>query len=303
MAKATPEILVVFNPQAGSAHQTQIRRLVDRHFAGRRVELLESHIEGSMADQLAPWLEAGVHLIVAAGGDGTVSAVAAALVNTDVPLGILPLGTGNALCRELDIPLRHEQAAQLLAGPFEIRRLDVMRIGGAVYMLSVSVGLSATTMRDTAAKNKKRFGRAAYIWTGILKLFGLERRDYVVEVDRHMLNVRANEVLAVNSSIIGYKALRWGPHVLPDDGHLDLCFIRARSGLDYLRLVWRLLTRRKRHSPTLNCVIARQRIIIREPAGLPVQGDGDDIGETPIEIELVPSSLKVVVPRGKSKGG
>lgn len=296
MPTSTAEILLVHNPQAGSAHRTQIQRLVEGYFGGRSIALVETRADQNVADSLAPYLQSGIRLVIAAGGDGTVAAAAAALVNRDVPLGILPLGTGNALSRELDIPQTPDQAARLLAGAFDVRRLDVMRVGREIYLLTVSVGLSAVTMRDTRTENKRRFGRAAYIWTLVLNLFGIPRRDFQLEVDGRILNVSANEILVANAGIIGYKALRWGPDVLPDDGHLDLCVVRARSGLDYLRVVGRLLARSERRNESLSRLVARKRIIIRSPAGLPVQGDGDDIGQTPVEIELVPAALNVAVP-------
>ena len=296
MPADTAEILVVHNPQAGSAHRTQLRRLVERYFDGHRIALVEMRAGENVADVLAGYLDGTVQLVIAAGGDGTVAAAAAALVNRAVPLGILPLGTGNALSRELDIPQTPDQAARLLAGAFDVRRLDVMRVGREVYMLTVSVGLSAVTMRDTRMENKRRFGRGAYIWTLILNLFGIPRREYQLEVDGHILNVKANEILAANAGIIGYKALRWGPDVLPDDGRLDLCVVQARTGLDYLRLAGRLLAGSDRRNQGLRRLAARQHIVIRSPAGLPVQGDGDDIGQTPVEIELVPAALNVAVP-------
>ena len=135
-----PEILVVFNPRAGSAQRARIESLLQAHFAERKIELLECADEDQMRALLAPWLTRGVHLVVAAGGDGTVSAVAGALVNSDVPLGILPVGTGNVLVRELDIPVKVEQAAQLLAGRFDVRRLDAIEVGERAYLLAVSVG-------------------------------------------------------------------------------------------------------------------------------------------------------------------
>lgn len=300
MAKAhterSPEIVVIFNPQAGSAHRAELQRLVSKHFAGRHVELCESDKAEDVPDLLAPWVEKGVHLVVAAGGDGTVSAVASALVNSDVPLGILPLGTGNVLARELEVPLKADQAARLLAGRFAVRRLDAIRVGERAYLLSVSVGLSAMTMRRTEREDKKRFGRWAYLWTFLLNLFGLPPYSYEAVVDGQSFQVRANELHVVNAGIVGYKALRWGPNVEPDDGRLDLCFVRARSALDYLRVLWQLLTRTRHQGTRFNCVQVYERIEIRSPAGLPVQGDGDVIGHTPVEITLLTSALKVAVP-------
>ena len=184
-----PEILIVFNPQAGAARRDLLRRLLSEHFTERRIEWLELQTETDTKARISPYLERGIHLVVAAGGDGTISSVAAALANSNVPMGILPLGTGNVLARELEIPINLNKAAKLLASEFSIRRLDAIRVADRVFLLSVSVGLSAMTMRRTRAKDKQRFGRIAYLWPFLLNLAGLPQHDFELEVDgeRHEL--------------------------------------------------------------------------------------------------------------------
>ncbi|MDA1329889.1 MAG: diacylglycerol kinase family lipid kinase [Chloroflexi bacterium] len=294
--KNAPEIVLVFNPHAGSAHRDELQRLLAKYFDGRQVELCETKESGGLRDNLQPWIDKGVHLVIAAGGDGTVSEVASALVNTDVPLGILPLGTGNALARELGLPIKTEEAAAILSARYGVRRLDVMQVAGKIFTLAVSVGLSAKTMRRTRDKNKRRFGRIAYIWPFFLSLFGLTQYDFELEIDGRKRVVSANEVIVVNAGIIGYKALRWGPDVQPDDGHLNICFVRAKTLLDYLDVFWRLFSKQNRRDTRLNCVEVYQSVRINTPGGLAIQGDGDLIGETPVEITLHPAALKVAVP-------
>lgn len=291
-----PEILFVYNPQAGGAHRSLLRRLIKAHFAGRQVELLEVQTEEETRAQIQSFLDRGVHLVVVAGGDGTISSVAATLVNTNVPLGILPLGTGNVLARELKIPLKPDLAAKLLSQRFSIRRLDALRVADRVYLLAVSVGLSAMTMRRTRRRHKRRFGRMAYLWAFLLNLVGLPLHNFELEVDGKPMQLRANELMAVNVAAIGYRALRWGPNVLPDDGVLDLCFIRVRTLLHYFQVFFGILARQEKYGPRLNCTPVRKSIVIRSPEGLLVQGDGDLIGRTPIEIFLLPAALKIAVP-------
>jgi diacylglycerol kinase (ATP) len=291
-----PEILVVFNPNARAVHRERLQRLLDRYFRGRSLELCELSTANDLGDALKPWIEQGVRLVIAAGGDGTAAAVASALAGSDVPMGLLPLGTGNALARELELPIKSEEAAHLLSSSYGIRQLDVMRVQGKSYMLAVSVGLSARTMGGTADSAKRRYGRAAYLWTLLRSLFGLPHYDFEVDVDGRRTTVTANEVIVVSAGIIGYKALRWGPDIQPDDGHLDICFVRARTLLDYLDVFSRLISSRPRRDLRLNCMEVHEAVRIRAPEGLTVQGDGDVIGQTPVEIALQPAALKVVVP-------
>jgi diacylglycerol kinase (ATP) len=293
---AGPEIVVVHNPQAGGADAEELRRLIDRHFADRRVELCECSFAEDMAERLAPWLQAGVQLVIVAGGDGTISDVAGALAHGSVPMGILPQGTGNVLAREIDIPLEIEEAAALLAGNYAVRDLDVMRVGKAAYLLSVSVGLSADAMKATSHDQKQQFGRWAYWIPFFQNFFGPRARDFQVRYNDEVHTIRATDLLAVNAGIIGFKPLRWGPEVQADDGVMNLCYLKARSGLDYLWAIGNFLNRRYLRNSTVDCIPVQTSIFIQAPENLPVQADGDWIGYTPVEVILEAGALKVAVP-------
>ena len=114
----------------------------------------------------------GFEMVVAAGGDGTVSAVAEGLVGTETPLGIIPLGTANVLARELGIPVELEGAVRLLAGAHGVTSIDAMKVGEKHYFTQVGVGIDAMMIRDTRREDKRRFGRIAYIWTALTGSWG-----------------------------------------------------------------------------------------------------------------------------------
>jgi len=293
-----PEIVVVYNPAARSAERARLDRLLKKHFSGHQVKLIEARGHRAAIARLRPLLSQGIALVIAAGGDGTVSDVASALTYSQTPMGILPLGTGNVVARGLDIPTNLDRAAKILAaGAYRLRELDVMRVGKRSFVLAVSVGFSAITMKKTSRRDKRRFGPMAYWWTGIHSLFGLSQRNFLVEVDGETSSHRASEVLVANLGIIGTKALRWDLDVFPDDGRIEIYFVAARSMWDFARVLGSLLTRNSHREKRVQRLTATQRIVIRSPKRMQVQGDGDGIGRTPVEIELLPASLKVAVPR------
>jgi YegS/Rv2252/BmrU family lipid kinase len=293
------EVLVVYNPQAGGADGQRLRKLMQKHFAGRRVDFCESSETEDMRVRLAPWIEGGVHLVIVAGGDGTISDVATALAHTDVPLGILPVGTGNILARELKLPLDLDAAARLLAGKLSIRRMDLIRANDKAYVLAVGVGMATLAMKEATLEQKKRFGKWAYYIPYMRNFFNPPTRVYSVEVDGNAMQIKASELLAVNVGIISFRAIRWGPDVEPDDGVMNLCYLRASTGMDYLWLIINFISGRYLRSRAVNSLPARRSIRITAPAGVAVQADGDWIGETPIEVRIEPSALKVVVPNDK----
>ncbi len=301
MRSRNAEVVVVHNPEASGANETEMRRAVDAAFGTRVVGYCACTADEDMSGPLAPWLQNGARLVIVAGGDGTISDVAAALVGQDVPLGILPQGTGNVLARELNLPLKIDEAAALLAGDFDLRKLDVLRVGDTVCLLGISVGLSAQALIETGRQEKKLLGPWSYWVPFLRRFFGPGEHEFQVELDGKLMQVRASDVLAMNAGTIGFRAIRWGLEVQPDDGVFNLCYLHARSGLDYLWTIMNFFARRYIRNERLDCLPVQHRVRILEPQGLPVQGDGDMIGHTPVEIVLEAAVLKVVVARPKPR--
>ena len=99
-----------------------------------------------------------------------------------------------------------------------------------------------------------------------------------------------------NGGVLGIPPLRWGPHIRPNDGQIDVCVISARTALDYLGLAWHTLIDQQRRDRNVRYFVARQSIVISADRPLPVQADGEIIGETPIQVQVVPRAVQVIVP-------
>lgn len=292
-------VFVVINPVAGRSEPEAIKEGLQRHFgdAGLDYECYETTGEESIPEVVRGALDRGFDLFVAAGGDGTVSGVVGGLVRSDKPLGIIPVGTGNAVARDLDIPLNVDKAVRLLAGEHDLRKVDVLDADGLFSVLSVSVGLSAEMMGQTDSRRKRLWGRLAYLWTGLQKLVGLRTHSLTIVVDGRKNRVRATEVLVLNSAAIALADMRWAGDIRLDDGRMDIYALRARSVLDLLRSLWYLLLRRSKSDPGTWHRTAESSVAIRSKTPLPVQVDGDVVGETPVEVVMIPSCLTVVVPK------
>jgi diacylglycerol kinase (ATP) len=100
----------------------------------------------------------------------------------------------------------------------------------------------------------------------------------------------------VNSGGLGEPYFHWEPHIHLDDGRLDVFVLRARTTPDYLRVVWGLLLGRQKRDPNVRFLSAERSIAINVDRPLPVQADGDVIGQTPIQVQVVPNALQVIVP-------
>jgi YegS/Rv2252/BmrU family lipid kinase len=259
-------------------------------------EVYETSGDEQVADVVRAALEQGHDLVIAAGGDGTVSDVAEALIGTDVPLGIIPVGTANVLARELGLPLDLESACALLAGDRATTSIDAMQVGDKAFFLHIGVGIDSLMIRDTHRAAKRRFGRAAYVWSALKWLIGYQPRRFTIAVDGRRLRPRAAQVLIANGGVMGMAPLRWGPHIRPDDGRIDVCVLSARSLRDYLRIGWQVLMGHRRRSPNIRYLAAQRSIVIDCDRPLPIQGDGEIIGETPVQVQVIPDAVRVVVP-------
>jgi diacylglycerol kinase (ATP) len=291
-------VFVVLNPMAGKSTAAEVRAALDRHFSADiwMQEIYETTGDEHVADVVRAALNRGCDLVVAAGGDGTVSEVAEALIHTGVPLGIIPVGTANVLARELGLPLDLEGACALLAGPRATDSIDAMQVGDKAFFLHIGVGIDSLMIRDTDRAAKRRFGRAAYLWTALKWLIGYQPRRFTIVVDGRRLRPHAAQVLIANGGVMGMAPFRWGPNIRSDDGLIDVCVVSARSLLDYLRVVWQVLIGHRRRSPNIRYVTAERSIVVDADRPLPIQGDGEIIGETPVQVRVVPEAVEVVVP-------
>jgi len=272
---------------------------LERRFAKSEVacDVHETAPGEALPDLVREALSQGYDLVVAGGGDGTVSAVANGLVGSETPLGIVPLGTANVLARELGIPVDLEAACQLLGDASSaFVSIDAMRVDDRCYFTQVGVGIDAIMIRDTHREAKRRFGRIAYLWTAFTRLLGFQPRHFALVIDDRPIRQSASEVLIANSGILGQPPLRWGPGIRPDDGQLDVCLVRARTIRHYLSVAGHFLLGQHAKSPNVRYLTVRKSVSIATPRPLPVQADGEIIGETPVLVHVIPQALRVVVP-------
>ncbi len=300
------KVLAILNPRSGSCTPEAVRLAIGEHLASAEVVIHEVNPGDDLPAIIHGALARGFDPIIAAGGDGTVSTVANALVGTQAHLIIFPLGTANVLARELGIPIELDGACKLSAGRVnpgslagkhhEIVEIDAMRVQGHHYFTQIGVGIDSIMIRDTAVEHKRRFGRLAYLWTALITLVGFQPRRFSLTIDDRKLSRRASQVLVANTGMMGQAGLRWGPEIRPDDAKLDVCIARARSLVDFAVMFWHVLRRSHQKSRNVRYLVATQSVTIEAKHPLPVQADGEIIGPTPVHIELVPKALKVVVP-------
>jgi len=289
--------LVILNPAAGKDAGEAVHEALIRHAGGSNVgfeihELLEGEKPG---DIVRTRLRNGFDLVVAAGGDGTVSAVFDGLLGTSVPLGIIPTGTGNLIAREFGIPTDVDDAVALIVGTPLSMKIDAIKIGMRVYVLSSGVGISAAVIGGTTPANKGRFGRLAYFATA-LRIFRFRPRTLAVTVDDKKREYRAVEVAISNCGILARTLYPKGPDIRPDDGHLDIWILSLKTFRDYVRYFVGIIVGRRANLKA-QFLTAEEHVSVTSRVSLATQADGDIIGTTPLEIEVLPNALTVLAPK------
>ncbi len=292
-------ILVVLNPVAGTTDPRDVRGVVERMFAHRSstsYSLYETAEADDVTEIVRRRLAEGFDVVVASGGDGTVSSVAAALIGTDIPMAILPAGTANVFARDLRIPSDLSAAAALLDDEPRLRAVDVMQRGQTSFLLNVGVGLTARMMRRADRDAKSQLGFFAYVLAGLGTLRNARRRRFRIIADGNSHVFSAVEVFVVNCPALGVPHVRIGDGIRVDDGRIDVFVFRPKRLTDYLRIAGSILFSRERENSHITHLSVEDTVIIECHEALPVQGDGDVIASAPLTIRVRPRAVRILVP-------
>jgi diacylglycerol kinase (ATP) len=297
-AKHTPEALIILNPVAGIANAQVLKRLIENRFhaAGWVTHFHSTKKDEDFTKVIKYHISNQVDLIVAAGGDGTVAAVAAVMIHSSVPLGIIPTGTWNAIARHLRISINPLRSIATMTGKHKVCRLDLMSIGERFHAMNLGVGFSATMIKNTSRDQKRRLGNIAYFSRFIKQLFGFQLKKYVIEADGKVYRGRASEILVANYGVVGLNSIESVLDIHPDDGKVDVLIFKARTILDLPILLWQALIQRKKRVPKYHQLSASRKITIHTTPRLVIQADGEIIGDTPVTITVIPRCVRVIVP-------
>ncbi|HET8616374.1 MAG TPA: diacylglycerol kinase family protein [Actinomycetales bacterium] len=250
-------------------------------------------------------LAAGVDLVCALGGDGTVRTVAENVVRTGVPLGLLPQGTGNLLARNLGLPLDDLDAALRVALTGADRTVDVGRVvfdsSGEdqspverVFLVMAGLGFDAAMMAGVTEQLKARVGWLAYVFSGVTNLTGERAKVWMSADDGPEITRRVRTVIVGNCG-----RLTGGIVLIPDaevdDGWLDVVALSPRGVVSWASMATRVLSRREHHR------IGRRRCReVRVRCDPPQQGqlDGDPVGMVrALRARIDPKALVLRVPQ------
>lgn len=293
--------LLIANPVAARTNPDvadTVRRVFEA--AGWSIDLRQTSVAEDTRRFAEEAVADGVDVVAVFGGDGTTMQAAAALVGTDVGLGLVPGGTGNVLAGNLRLPLGPIQAAELILRG-RSRRIDMGRLENALgqryFGVACGAGADARVMGGTGAAEKRRLGIGGYFNSLFRVMPEIRSRQFTVTVDGRVFERDAALVMVLNCAEMIPPVVRVHRDTALDDGLFDVLIIDADTPWEAMRSLIRALANVALDAgETSYLTYARgQQVRVEAHPAEPTQFDGDLFGETPFTATVVPGAIRVLV--------
>lgn len=319
---------LIYNPSGG---QMVVRHELENVVAflnrsGWSVTLRETSKPLEATELARHAVNRGARVVIAAGGDGTVNEVANGLVNTDVALGVLPVGTTNSWALQMGIPtlnpmLPGTQAVKLITAleeriarplPANYYRkvlLDAARVlveghtvavdmgefSGRHFLMWAGIGFDAAIAQSIPLKEKRALGSWAYVLPTIKSAYRYSGTDVCLNLDGKVIKVSTPLIVISNIQLYG-GVMAIGAKACVNDARLDVCIFKGGGFFTFVQHAMKVLSHRHLRDPKVEYYQCRE-IVVESAHPLPVHIDGEPFTTTPVAIHTMPSSLKVIVPK------
>ena len=297
MARLQP-VKVIINAYSGFEEKEEIRRQLAEIFAESEVacDISLARNGAEVADLARAAARADWKVIVAGGGDGTVNAVASAVVDSDKFLGVLPLGTLNHFAKDLGIPNDLDSAARAIVAGHTMN-VDVGEVNGRIFLNNSSLGLYPTIVRERQKHQKLGSGKwPAFLWAALAALRRYPFLDLSLSVDGKEFHRRTPFVFVGNNEY-EMESFNIGSRARLDRGHLSLYMTHQTGRWGLVRLAVRALLGRLREDKDFLALSTNEVKIETRRHRLRVAFDGEvDIMQTPFHYRVLPRALRVIVP-------
>ncbi|MGO2542692.1 diacylglycerol/lipid kinase family protein [Specibacter sp. AOP5-B1-6] len=302
---AKQQVVFIYNPTKNGVNDAKalITRSVSKADWPAPI-FLETTAEDPGFAMAGAALEAKADVVIVGGGDGTVRAVAQTLRRTEVPLAIVPLGTGNLLARNLHLDVTdiagsvqvalfgHQR--HIDAGLMEIENEITGSVSRHSFMVIAGLGMDADVMNDTNSKLKQHVGWLAYSEAGLRHMAGPRKKVSIALDDEPAQQRKVRSVMFANCGLLP-GGIDFVPNALIDDGVLDIVVVSPRSALGWLAMAGKVVFQHKNHLPVID-FYRSQNLTIRTVMPVETQIDGDPSGPaTSVKVSVEPKAVLVRV--------
>jgi diacylglycerol kinase (ATP) len=270
------------------------------------VKVVETESADELRNSVRTSIGAGSEVLIAMGGDGTLQLLVGELLGHEVPegdirVGVIPAGGGNDFATALGISLKVKDAvAAIVRG--QTRRVDVVQVRDAtgrysIYLGGGGLGLDAEAARYASGRFLKWPGRLRYIASAIVALQKFSGAQIEIEFPNSSLpGIKETVLLAAVLNTPSYGGgLRLAPGALLDDGMLEVALLGMLGAWEVAALLPRLLMTGELKTKKVARFRA-PRVRLAATSGMWFHGDGELLGPSPVEIEVMPKKLRMLVP-------
>jgi diacylglycerol kinase (ATP) len=234
-----------------------------------------------------------VELVIIGGGDGTLNCAIEGLIDTKLPLGILPMGTANDLARTLEIPTDLSAACQVIASG-KIRLIDLGWVNGQHFFNVASLGLSVQITQRLTKDVKQRWGVLAYAFTALQTIWESRPFRAEIKVNNQSFHVKTIQIAIGNGRYYG-GGMTVAEDATIDDRRLDLYSLETKNWWEIIALLPAMRQGNHNSWPNVRALHA-QEIEINTSKRRPINTDGEITTQTPAKFRVIPQALAVIAP-------
>ncbi len=285
------DTVVILNPAARGARTQRLRKQVEQLARG---SILCATTQAGEAERLARHaVTEGYQRIVAAGGDGTINEIVNGIAGHNVALGLLPLGTMNVFATELGLPVNDLAGCWKIIERNQTHRVDLPRANRKHFVQLAGVGLDAQAVKETSRAFKRSFGPLSYLISAV----------QIASRTPPVLRIESEDAVATEGSfvLVGNGRLYGGrfpffKQAVMDDGLLDVIVFKRLGYVDIIRYLQDVVFTTQISSPEVD-YFQTKHLRVTSDESVPVEIDGELVGNCPVEFKIRAGGLRVLTPR------
>ncbi|MEK6725785.1 MAG: diacylglycerol kinase family protein [Deltaproteobacteria bacterium] len=287
-------IKLIANPTAGRGGKDiilQVRAYL--RLRGATVHLYETSKRGDALQAARDARCQNVDIVVGAGGDGTINEIINGLAGSDIPLGVIPLGTVNVFALETGIPMDPVGACNIILEGLP-RKLNLGRVNGRYFLLMGGVGFDAYVVYGLDVRLKRLSGRLSYLLTALGR--GLTYRSSPLEIE-----LDSGKKINGYGTVVGNMKYYGGtisitPFADMERNDLDVCIFKSKGFGNILRYTWGVMRNRHLTYPDVEYHTVKS-LKITSKGKTYIQADGDVVGQLPAEFSTAEEGITVILPK------
>ncbi|MBK0402831.1 hypothetical protein I5M27_07520 [Adhaeribacter sp. BT258] len=297
-ANKLANVLFVVNPVSGDIEKGTVNETIEAFCLSNQINFgfFETTGENDLQNLKTILKKESYQAVFAVGGDGTSHLVGSALIHSSTPMGIIPMGSGNGLSKDVGIPQTLDDALGILLH-YQVKAIDTLSVNNEICVHLTDLGFNALVVKKFSEGEKR--GAASYALIAMQEYLTYEPKLYTIETDNGNFKGPAFMVTITNANAFGSNATI-NPSGIIDDGKFEICIIEPFPKASGLQILYRLYNDSIEASDYSRLISCRRAVINNTEQDVSqVDGEPMDLGEQ-VTIKLLPKSLLLLLPKPMS---